>query len=184
MGGDFRGTPCAPRAGDAGAVGIVRACAWLVLCTSLALRRSGGLGVVAFRLRLRFGGWLGFRAPGSASRFGVARFGVTAARRLLLGALLVVFAAVVGDVEPAPFENESRAAANHLADLAAPARLLRAELWRAAGQGLVRHRLELLKLVATLLARVLVSRHNPDDSTPAALHGRRFSRPSAADGSR
>src|SRR6202008_1829858 len=110
------------------------------------------LGGRRLRLGLGLGRWLGLAlllrgGPGIGGR----RLRLRRAAPVRCGGLLVALAAVVGDVEPVPLEEQPRARGE-------PALRLRAALG-ALRHGLVGHPLELLEIGPALGTTVLVRRH-------------------------
>src|SRR5437016_1444397 len=77
----------------------------------------------------------------------------------LLGRLFVAFAAVVGDVKPAAFENQAATRADLALYRAASPFPLRTNVLRADIQRLVRDGLELLEFQPALGANIFVSGH-------------------------
>src|ERR1700691_5666753 len=107
----------------------------------------------SFRFLRGGGGRLRAALRGAARGLGIRR-GLRVARRLgfALGGPRLALFPVVGDVEPAPLEDQPRAA-THQPLQGRPA------AFRAFLQGLVPHGLELLEMVAALWAFVLVGGH-------------------------
>ena len=121
--------------------------------------RFGALGRFAFGLG---GRRLAFRAR----RFGFAArrgFRIAAGRRgssgLFLGALLVIFTAVIGDVKTAPFKNQTGAGADLSFDFAFAPFFLGAKFLGTRRQRMVRHGLRFLEVMTTFFTGVFVSRH-------------------------
>jgi hypothetical protein len=111
------------------------------------------------RLALGFGG----RRVLFGGRGGLAVTSRSTGRSgILFRSFLIFVAAVIGNVKPAAFKDETSAAADGAFDFALAPALLRAQIFGTDLEPPGRHRLEFLKLVSALFADILVGRHTGD----------------------
>ena len=78
---------------------------------------------------------------------------------IILGGLLIAFAAVIGDIEAAAFEKEAGAGADGAFDFSLSPGFAAAKVLRTNGQRLGGDGLKLFKFMSALLTDVFVSRH-------------------------
>ena len=113
--------------------------------------RGGRLGRLSLGLRRGFGRRGGFAV--AAGRGGLGGVGV------FFRGLLVSFAAIIRDVEPAALEDQPAAGADLALNATARPFLFRTHFLQTGGQGLIRDGLKLLKFVSAFRTDVFVGRH-------------------------
>ncbi len=110
--------------------------------------------------------------------FGLGRFGVAVGRSgrggIFFGGFLVFFAAVIGDIKAAAFEEQTGAAADGASDFSLAPAFPGAGDFGAGCERFCRDGLNLFKLVSALFADVFICRHTQHCSNKVNLLGQEW----------